>query len=1090
MNLMNRFKYTLLLICCLLSIQAAWSQGTTKSKTKGKVVDVGRQPLIGASVKILGKSQAVVTNSAGEFEIETQKDDVLVFGFIGFDTQEIAVGGRSYIEVTMREQANSLEGVVVVGYGRQKRTNVTGAVTSINYAEQAQTRPVTTTAGLLSGLSPGLAVQQTSGRPGQEGVMLRIRGVGTLNESAPLVIVDGFETSIGNVNADDIETISVLRDAASSAIYGNRAANGVILITTKSGVSQPTVTFNSIVALNTPQNYLGIVSNYADHMQLINESAENVSVALPYSQSMIDLWREKEKDPNGIASSGYPNYVAYPNTDWMAAFFQDEVYQKHNLSVSGATSATNYLVSLSYMDNPGMIMNSGLQRYSIRANVSTKVNSWLEIGAKLWGYEGNREMNDLDGAFGFMSRAIPGIYPYYDGKYGWFENPEQSTNSRNNLYFADRTSGKEKTFYTNSTLFANLTLPYGIKFSSSFNYIRQNEGYKYNSRTLDAFSFRTGDWTYFYQDLDRLFLRIRNENNTRWTASNTLTWDRKIKEKHSVSGLLGYEAMYNNVNNAYTEKTGFLSDKLVELNTVNTMVAITGSQTDFATQSLFGRVQYAYDDRYLFEMNLRYDGSSRFARESRWGLFPSLSAGWRISQESFMKNSGIDNLKLRGSWGKLGNHSIGNYDYQATYASGFAYSFGGRQVPGIVASLSNNQLEWETTTMSNIGFELGVLKNRLTLEADFYNKTTNGILFRAPVYATVGVKSPPFQNIAEVTNNGIELNLGWRDKIGSFSYGVSANFARNYNEVTKYNGQLKAGWVTDANGFRNYQTNMGDVATVVGDARRTVEGKMINEFYLLNTYSGNGSYFFKDGSVNPKGGPKDGMVRTESDMQWLQAMVDAGNSFLPNRTIGKKGIWYGDYIYGDTNGDGVYGDQNDYTFQNIAMTPKYTYGFQLNLAWKGISLSTLWAGAGGHSVYWRYPGFNAYSTRADLTLPKAIAYDHYFYDPANPNDPRTNTESKHGRLTMNYGSEQNGGTNFSNLWLYKADFLKLRNVTLGYSIPTKMLKKVHLKDVRLFLSGENLLTFTDFPGMDPEFTETLQFYANPKQYSIGVNIKL
>lgn len=1085
---MNRLKYPLLLILCILSIQVGWSQQT--SRIRGKVVDADGTGLSGASVRVVDKNVGVSTNNTGAFEIEAGANDILLITYIGYDEQRFPVQGRTYIEVTMSDQSSVIEDVVVVGYGTQKRVNVTGSVTSVNYNEQALTRPATTTAGILAGLSPGLAVQQPSGRPGQEGVMMRVRGVGTLNNAAPLVIVDGFEASMGNVNPDDIETVSILRDAAASAIYGNRAANGVILITTKSGASKPVVSFNSIVSLNQPQNHLDLVSSYADYMEIMNESAENVDVALPFSQGMIDLWREKEQDPNGIADSGYPNYVAYPNTDWMSSFFQNEIYQRHALSVSGATGGTNYLLSTTYIDNPGIIMNSGMKRLMLRANVASKVNDWLEVGGKIWGYESTLEMNDLDGAFSFMSRAVPGIYPYYDGKYGWTENPEQSTNSRNNLYFADRVQGRDKTFYTNSTLYADVKLPFSLKYNASLNYIRQNDGYKFNSRTLDAYSFRTGDWAYYYQDLEALFLRVQNANTRRWTVQSTLSWDRTIAQKHEISSLLGYEAWYHNSDNSFAEKRGFLSDQLTELNNVSNMQNITGTQTDFATQSIFGRMQYAYDNRYLLEMNLRYDGSSRFARQSRWGMFPSFSAGWRIDQESFMENSVFDNLKLRASWGKLGNHSIGNYEYLATYASGFAYSFGGVQAPGLVASLSNNLLEWETTTMSNIGLEVATLKNRLTFEADFYNKVTDGILFRAPVFASVGVKSPPFQNIAEVTNKGMEFTLGWRDKIGDFSYGFTGNFSRNFNEVSKYRGALQAGWVTDEYGVRSYQTNIGDVATVVGNERRTMEGKMINEFFLLNTYSGDGSYFFNDGSVNPIGGPQDGMIRTESDMQWLQAMMDAGNEFLPNRTIGKKTIWYGDYIYDDVNGDGVYGDQNDYTFQNVAMTPKYTYGFQLNFAWKGVSLSTLWSGAGGHSVYWRFPGFNAYSTRADLTLPREIAYDHYFYDPANPDDPRTNLDSRHGRLTMNFGSEQNGGSNFSNLWLYKADYLKLRNLTVGYTIPKSWISKVGFQDIRLFVSGENLFTFTKFPGMDPEFTETLQFYSNLRQYSVGLNIKL
>ena len=406
-----------------------------------------------------------------------------------------------------------------------------------------------------------------------------------------------------------------------------------------------------------------------------------------------------------------------------------------------------------------------------------------------------------------------------------------------------------------------------------------------------------------------------------------------------------------------------------------------------------------------------------------------------------------------------------------------------------MASLSNNLLEWETTTSTNVGLELGVLHNRLTFEMDYYNKVTDGILYQAPIFATIGQKSAPNQNLCEVTNNGLELTLGWRDRVKEFSYGISANFTRNFNEVTKYKGRLKAGWVTGEDGTRVYDTNLGDVTTAVGTTRRVMEGKAINEFYLLDTYKGNGSYFFGDGSVNPQGGPRDGMIRTEQDMEWARAMIAAGNTFLPSQTIGKKGIWYGDYLYADTNGDGIYGNENDYTFQNVSMTPKYYYGFQVDLAWKGIDFSMTWAGAGGFSIYWRYLGFNSYSTRGDTTISKEIAYDHYFFDPENPADPRTNLTSKHGRLTMNYGSEQNGGTNYSSHWLYKGDYLKLKNLTVGYTLPKKWLRKIRLQDVRVYLSGENLWTITDYPGMDPEFSDTMNYYASLKQYSIGLNIK-
>ena len=1079
-------------VLAVLLLVAPFAFAQQSGRITGTVFDDARKPLVGASVAVANTTRGVSTSSDGKFEIVASPNETLVISYLGYATQEIRVDSRTRIDVTLEPQANLIEDLVVVGYGVQKRVNVTGAVSSVNYAKEAESRPVTSTAQLLQGMNAGLMVSQTSGQPGQEGMLMRIRGIGTLNNSAPLVIVDGFESSIANVSPDDIESVSVLKDAASCAIYGNRGANGVVLVTTTTGggnAGKFNISYNGMVAFNRPANHFELISNYADYMELMNESAENIDGTLPFSQAMIDLWREKEKDPNGIADSGYPNYVAYPNTDWMKAMFENNVYHKHNLSASGSSGGTKYLMSFSYVNNPGVVARTGTERFQLRTNVSSQVTKWLEIGTKLWGYEGTRELNDFGGASDYMSRATPGIYPYYDGKYGWVENPEQGSSSRNNLYFINRFGGEERSHYVNAAVFANVKLPYRIRYNVSFNYARSSSEHRFYGKTCNAFSFSKNDWAYRYEDLSKLKLTQTDRGTYRWTFQNNLSWDYTFAEKHDLTVLAGFEAMYSNTSNFKAQKTGFAQDKLVEFDTATTVTSIDGTQTDFATASFFGRLTYAYDNRYLFETNLRYDGSSRFARKSRWGIFPSVSAGWRISQEAFMRDSGIDNLKLRASWGKLGNHSIDNYEYQATYASGYLYSFGGKQSPGIVASLSNDLLEWETTTSTDVGVELGVLHNRLTFEMDYYNKVTDDILYRAPIFATIGQKSAPNQNLCEVTNNGLELTLGWRDRVKDFSYGISANFTRNWNEVTKYKGRLKAGWVTGEDGTRVYDTNLGDVTTAVGTTRRVMEGKLINEFYLLDTYKGNGSYFFSDGSVNPQGGPRDGMIRTEQDMEWAQAMVAAGNTFLPNQTIGKKGIWYGDYLYADTNGDGIYGNENDYTFQDVSMSPKYYYGFQVDLAWKGIDLSMTWAGAGGFSIYWRYLGFNSYSTRGNTTIPKEIAYDHYFFDPENPADPRTNLTSKHGRLTMNYGSEQNGGTNYSSHWLYKGDYLKLKNLTVGYTLPKKWLRKIRLQDVRIYLSGENLWTITDYPGMDPEFSDTMNYYASLKQYSIGLNIK-
>jgi TonB-linked SusC/RagA family outer membrane protein len=1081
--------FTLIIAFFMMSVEA-FSQ---LNAIKGNVKDESEEPLAGASVVVLNSTRGVITDKDGNFELQASEKETLQISFLGFEPYNVVVGKRSYIEVTLQQKADILEDLVVVGYGVQKKANLTGSVATVNYADEVKSRPVTSTAQVLQGLNAGIRITQPSGQPGAESILIRIRGEGTLNSSAPLIIVDGFEGTISNVNPDDIENVSILKDAASSAIYGNRGANGVVLITTKSGGRTPgkaNISYSSILAKNVPASRFKVISNYADYMTIMNESAENVDAAvLPFSQAMIDLWREKEKDPSGISESGYPNYVAYPNTDWMDAVYNDAVYQKHNLSVNGSSKTTNYLVSLSYIDNPGVISNTGMRKFQLRTNLSVQVTKALEIGTKLWGYESSADVSDT--YFGLFSRAVPGIYPFYDGKYGWMENPEQSSDSRNNLYFFDRMGGSDKRHYTNSTVFANVKLPVDIKYNVSFNYSRTDTEYRSARKVMNAYSFRRGEVAYFYDNLDNLTMTHRNGFAYRWTFQNSLFWNKVFADKNDVSALVGFETTYSNSNSNQLVKQRFENDQLTELNNAIDMNEISGNQTDFAGASVFSRLTYAYDSRYLFEANVRYDGSSRFASQSRWGIFPSASAGWRISEEAFMQGLNIDNLKLRISWGKLGNNSIGNYDYQSTYASGYQYSFGNKLASGIVSTLSNNALRWETTTSTNIGLDLGVLRNRLTVEADIYNKKTDGILYRAPIYATIGNKSAPYQNLCEVTNKGFELTVGWEDRSKDFYYSINANFTRNWNQVSKYKGRLQAGWEADEYGHRSYKSNIGDVTTVIDGARRTMEGKIINEHYLLNPYSGNASYFFADGSVNPAGGPKDGMIRTPEDMAWLEAMIAGGSTFLPNRTVGKTGIWYGDYIYADINGDGVYGDANDYTFQNVSKTPKYYYGLSIELGWKGFDCSMLLEGAGGSASYWRYVGFNAYSTGRNFTLPKEIAYDHYFYDPANPEDSRTNITSKHGRLTMNYGSEQNGGSNYSTVFLYKTDYLRLKSITIGYTFPKKWMKieKNQPLDLRIFLSGENLMTFTDYPGMDPELSDTMNYYALLKQYSLGLSVK-
>ena len=1061
-----------------------------QGKVTGTVSDEEGEPLIGASVIVEGASGGVITDIDGRFNIQASTGQTLCVSYVGYTPENVKIGTATDYKIILKSADTALDEVVVVGYGVQKKVNLTGSVASVDYASQAESRPIATAGQALAGASAGVNVLTASGKPGSEDITLRIRGIGTLNNSAPLILVDGFEAPITAVNPDDIASISILKDAASCAIYGNRGANGVVLITTKdSTAGKFTLSYNATLSVNEPANHFKLVSNYAEYMQYMNESAENLDNPLPYSQSMIDLWREKSKYPNAISESGYPNYVAYPNTDWMDAMFKsNQLFQNHNVSATGSSGGTRYLISFTFKDNPGVVEGTAMKRYQLRANITSRINRIVEIGTKIWGWRSDRELNDFDGASAYMSRAIPGIYPYYDGQYGWMENPEAHANSRNNLYFINRLQGKENQNYINATVFTNLYLPAGFTGHASFNYTRTDSERKTHTRAGDAFSFRKGETAYTYHNLDNLNLNQSDSFSYQWTAEADVNWNRTFG-RHDVSVMAGFEAIYHNNSNLAAAKKGFSSTILTEMNTVTNMQSISGTQSDYASASFFGRVNYAYDERYLFEANLRYDGSSRFSRRSRWGTFPSFSAGWRINQEHFMEDarSWLSNLKLRVSWGKLGNNAIGNYDYIATYATGYQYVFGGTLSNGMVATQSNDLLEWETTRSTDIGLDAGFLNNRLTAEIDWYDRHTSGILYRAPLHLTVGNKTAPYQNLCEVDNKGIELTMGWNDRAGKVSYYVKGNFTRNWNQVSKYKGPLVAGWVEDEFGHRVYKSNIGDVST--GTNTRTMEGKLINEFYLLNTYAGDGSYYFRDGSVNPSGGPRDGMIRTPEDMAWLEALIAKGNVFLPNKTVGKKGIWYGDYIYQDLNGDGVFGDADDYSFQNVSQTPKFYYGVQFGASWKGFDFSAQFAGAGGFSRWWYYLGYNATSTRADTAMPLHIAENHYFYDPENPGDIRTNIWAENGRLTMNYGSEQNGGSVASTLYLYKADYLKCKNITLGYTLPKSVLRKIRFENIRVFVSGENLFTVTDYPGMDPEFSATNNYYASLRQWAFGLNVK-
>ena len=1084
-----------------------------KKDIKGVVTDKNGEPIPGANIIEKGNpTNGTITDVDGNYTLSVFGNSVLVVSYIGYNRIEIQVKNRSVVDITLSEDTQALEEVVVVGYSTQKKVNLTGSVSTVNF-ESMSSRPVTDASQALSGASPGLQIMQSSGQPNAESFSYNIRGVGTLNSSSPLILVDGMEQSISMVNPSDIANVSILKDAASCAIYGNRGANGVILITTKSGTEgKISVTYDGTVSYNEPFKIVHTISDYVQYMKLMNESSNNLGNSDIFSQSSIDLWEAAKADPNGISASGYPNYVAYPNTDWWDEIYTKQWMQKHTISLNGKEKKTGYSMSFSYIDNPGIMKNTGYNRYMGRVNLYSDITDWLRVGTRTSGnvtdqevsvtsYNGSSHINSMN-----TEKMVPCIYPYYDGKYGAPEGPEEDPQSHNGLW-DNVLNGFDKYSQLYTEWYAQVKFLKYFTYNFDFYYQDLRRERKVSDASIGKFSFSKGAYSTGADDPSTLYTRMYYTRTNRTKLNHLLNYNQSFGI-HDVSAMVGYEEETYDYRETNVSKLGLTDAAVNDLDAATTPYSTAGYGTEYAARSVFGRANYAYKSRYLLEFNLRYDGSSRFSPDYRWGAFPSFSAGWRMNEELWLKPvQWLTNLKLRASWGKLGNNAIGNYDWQSVYSAA-NYSTGQALTSGIaITSIANAALTWEETAVTNVGLDFGFFDNKLHGNIDVYNKLTTGILYTPDMYMVMGNATAPKANIAEVTNRGVELELGWRDNIGrDFSYSIKGQFSFNKNFVSKYKGKLEKGW---NKGHTEYSTNIGDVST--GSTTRVIEGRQINEFYLPNVYNGNGSYF-STSAVNPviegnikgeyylknpykgtgkgfaadgiNGGPVDGMIRTENDMQWLQAMQAAGYTFQPYNNIAKNALWYGEYIYADANGDGVYGNSYDSEFQGTSTTPKYNFGIQASANWKDFDFSMTWGGSAGFSIYYYGKARNSSETTYGYAIPDAVANDHYFYDPENPSDPRTNLSSKQPRLVNVSGAQSSAS---SSLHLEKGNFIKLRNLTLGYTMPKSISKKFYVERLRVYASGENLFAITGFSGMDPEMRVSMG-YSTMRQYAFGINL--
>ena len=1003
-----------------------------KRTVSGTVFDETNQPLPGVTIVEVGTANGTVTNFDGKYSIELSDNASLTFSFIGYNTVTMLVGTQSTIDLTLNPDSKELDEVVVVGYGVQRKVNLSGAVSTVNVAKMIDSRPVTNISSALAGVAPGVFVTSDNNRPSAAGeATIFVRGQGTLNNSAPLVIIDGVESSLNTINPQDVENISVLKDASSAAIYGSRAANGVILITTKTGKKGVlNVDYNGYVSFESVRKNTNTISNYADYMGYLNEGMKNSNKPEPFSANVINLWRENENNPDKLL---------YANSDIMD-IYEVGIAQQHNISASGGSDKISFFSSFNFLDNPGVLPNTGYDRYSLRANIVADITSWFKFGTNISGYTASTTAasDNINDAYTYgLTGGNPGVaYKDAEGRLGINPNTEDDPqNASNNPYLRlQNVDGSIKTNNVKARMFAELTPIEGLTVQGSYSYEYYNNFKRSQPKFVELWNFQTN--TLFSDGKGRTSIYNYDQKQYRNFMDGTVKYDRNfLKDNLSFSILGGASQEQFQDQNFGATRYDLLDPSLSVINGAIGDASASGNTTQWAMRSYFGRLNLGWVDRYLMEINFRADGSSRFLSENRWGYFPSISAAWRISNENFMKNiAWIDNLKIRASYGSLGNNSIGNYDALSLYSQ-TNYVLNRTVAMGLSqTAIANALLTWESTNVTNFGVDFGFLNNRFSGTIDAFNKETQGILISLPAPMVHGNASIPKQNAAQVTNKGVELLLAWNDNIGKdFTYNIGGNITYITNNVDKFRGNVKA----------------------ISGYTMLLEGLPMNINYVLRT---------------------DRIIETDEDLAIVQKMLDNapldenGNkrTVFPYGTPGK-----GDLLYKDLNNDGIVNDE-DRQALGSGSTPKFTYGMNFNASWKGFDLGILLQGVAGikdsyNSSLYKTTVRLGYQINADIVEGR-------WYE------GRT-TPATYPRL-LDYSITKNEVT--SDFWLMSKAYMKIRNIQLGYTLPKEWTNMIQLKKVRLYGSLENFFTISKWKGYDPEISSIT--YPTMKQAVVGVNV--
>lgn len=762
-------------ISALLHTKIAYAQAR---KVSGNVTGADHQPIPGVNVIVKGQQVNAITDASGHYSVQVEKPDkaTLEFRLIGFATVEKAVGAQSTLNVVLTSEVKGLGEVIVVGYGTQKKATMAGSVGVVR-ADAISNRPITNASQALSGQVPGVWVNQTSGQPGSDGADIRIRGIGTIGTSSALVVIDGVVGSLRSVNPNDIESISVLKDA-SAAIYGSRAANGVILVQTKSGAKgKVQVDFTTSYGKQRATFLPETTTNAVDYMNLYNQALINQEAPAFYSQATIDEYKNG-KDP-----------LIYPNTDWRKVILRDAGIQTNQLSISGGQEKTQFNISMGYTNQDGIVRNGNAKLYNLRANITTKVNNKLEVGLRSgMRYETqDQSFNGSTNLFTELNRTLP-FYGTYtaDGKYAGTWVNSINTQFRNPLVMINEGKNNTALGIFNANAFLNYEIIDGLKFNitGGVNYTTtDNQTFSpkvniYNPKTGTVASTMTAGGA-------------KATNNWEKTLYNTLftslTYHKTIAGDHDVTAAAIYSQEESNYRTLSGSIMGFVNNSLTEINAGLETPLTNGTTNGWGLRSYIGRLNYTYKEKYILEGIARYDGSSRFAPDSRWGFFPSVLAGWRITQESFMQSQHIvDELKIRGSWGRSGNDQIGLYAYIPTLAFARFYPFNDQIQTGIAQmSIVDEGIKWEVGTKKNIGFDAAFLKNKLSVTFDYFKDDREGILRTIQIPDFIGIRNAPTKNLASVRNQGWEMSAGYNNHIGNVQFSVGANVTHVRNEVVK-----------------------------------------------------------------------------------------------------------------------------------------------------------------------------------------------------------------------------------------------------------------------------------------------------------------